>query len=225
MVLPGERSWFGQGLSSIKLFLKWRKQTASSLQLRQKYYLQVTRKLAESTRGAGNKWENQHRFQVLVSYKYSNAYYCRYTHSQCMPHAHLYDLWTNTCGLVSRLGTCFSVMHVYSLIPRLVYGWVTHESGNEASMCNEIQQVWEGRQSIRISLKEFENVIAFWTAQNARMWSFIKMTTCPSSPSLLLQFFSFWRQANETTSAATVLRTIFLSTSGTDVWRLILAPP
>ena len=137
-------------------------------------------------------------------------------------------------------------MHVYSLIPRLVHGWGTHESGNEASMCNEIQQVWEGRQSVHISLKEFENVITFWTAQNARIWLFIKMTTCclsyssfstwtsrycgciyalsspfschdPSSPSLLLQFFSFWRQANETTSATTVLRTIFLSTSGTDV--------
>ena len=37
----------------------------------------------------------------------------------------------------------------------------------------------------------------------------------PSSLLLLLQFFPFRHQANETTSAATVLRTIFLSTSGT----------
>ena len=43
--------------------------------------------------------------------------------------------------MLKRHLCCFSVMHVYSLIPRLVYGWGTHESGNKASMCNEIQQV------------------------------------------------------------------------------------
>ena len=37
----------------------------------------------------------------------------RYTYSQCMPRAHLHDLWTNTCGLIGvahALGR--SVMHV-----------------------------------------------------------------------------------------------------------------
>jgi len=62
-----------KGLSNMKLFLKRRKQTVSSFHLKQKYYLQITWKSAESVGTIGNRWENRHRFEVLVSYVYSHA--------------------------------------------------------------------------------------------------------------------------------------------------------
>ena len=49
-------------------------------------------------------------------------------------HAHLNDLWTNTCRLVSRRGTCF---------------WDCR-----SCMCNKVWKVWGG-QSVRTTLKEF----------------------------------------------------------------------
>ena len=59
-----------------------------------------------------------------------------------MPHVDLHDLWTNICGnTVSRRGTSFWD------------GW--------SCMCNEVWKVWEERQSVRITFKEFENVSAF----------------------------------------------------------------
>ena len=33
--------------------------------------------------------------------------YTRFMYLQCMPHVHLNDLWTNTCIIVNRRGTCF----------------------------------------------------------------------------------------------------------------------
>ena len=60
--------------------------------------------------------------------------YTRCSHS----HAHLYDLWTNTCGL-----PLVGIAHAF--------GTVSHAC---ATKC----EVWEGRQSVRITLKEFENV-------------------------------------------------------------------
>jgi len=38
--------------------------------------------------------------------------------------------------------------------------------------------VWEGRQSVPITLKEFEKWVHFRTTQNAKVWWFLKMTTC-----------------------------------------------
>ena len=61
-----------------------------------------------------------------------------------MPCSHFHDLWTNTCGLTvtgSRRCTWF---------------W-----DGRSCMCNEVWKVWEGRQSVRITLKEFENVSVF----------------------------------------------------------------
>ena len=55
----------------MKLFLRQRKQTASSFQLRQKYYFQITRNQLNLV--VGNKQENRPHFEVLVSYEYSHA--------------------------------------------------------------------------------------------------------------------------------------------------------
>ena len=66
-----------------------------------------------------------------------NNYRC--TYSQCMPRAHLHDLWTNMCGL---LLVCVA----------RAFGTVSH-----ACATNEL---WEGRQSVPI-MKEFENVSMF----------------------------------------------------------------
>ena len=57
---------------------------------------------------------------------------------------------------VSRHGTCFWD------------GW--------SCMCNEVCKLWKGTQSAHITLKEFKNVSVFWTAQNAKIWSFLKTT-------------------------------------------------
>ena len=55
--------------------------------------------------------------------------------SQYASRVHLNDLWTNTCGLVSRLGTCF---------------WDCR-----SCMCNEVWKVWGG-QSVHTTLNEFQ---------------------------------------------------------------------
>ena len=123
-------------------------------------------------------------FDVKEADRQTNWWYRSYilrrcTHSQCMPCMHLHDLWTNMCGLVSRHDTCFSVMHVHSLVSRLVRGWGMRKPGNEASMCNALSSLPFSHQA-------------------------------PSFPLLPSQFLPFWQQDNETASAATALRMIYL---------------
>ena len=65
----------------------------------------------------------------------------RCTYSQCMSRMHLHDLWTNVWITVSRRGTCF---------------W-----DGQSCMRNEVWKVREGRHSVCITLKEFENVSTF----------------------------------------------------------------
>ena len=74
-----------------------------------------------------------------------------------MPRSHLHDLWTNTCGLTvtgSRCATCF---------------W-----NGRSCMCNE---VWKEGKAYALRWKSSRMWTCFWTAQNARIWSFLKMTT------------------------------------------------
>ena len=70
----------------------------------------------------------------------------RCTYSQCMPRAHLHDLWTNTCGL---------------LLVGVACDFWDGRSCMCNEVCNEVWKVWEGRQSVCIRLKEFENVSVF----------------------------------------------------------------
>ena len=65
--------------------------------------------------------------------------FTRCTYSQCMPRAHLHDVWTNMCGLL-----LVGVARAF-----------------RSCMCNEVYKVWEGRQSVSIMLKEFESVSVF----------------------------------------------------------------
>ena len=77
-----------------------------------------------------------------------------------MPCSHFHDLWTNTCGLTvtgSRRGTCF---------------W-----DGQLCMCNEVWKVWEGRQSVCITLKEFENVSMFSNRTECKNMVVLKTTT------------------------------------------------
>ena len=82
----------------------------------------------------------------------------RCMYSQCMPHAHLNNLWINTCGLVSRHGMCFwdcRSMHVQQ----------SGKSVRRRAKCTyhveRVLRMWA----------------PFWTPQNARIWLFLKTTT------------------------------------------------
>jgi len=144
-------------------------------------------------------------------------------YSQCMPRAHLHDLWTNTCGLVG-------VAHAFGL--------VGHACAAKCEKCEK-----EGK-AYALRWKSSRMRARFRTAQNAKIWSFLKTTMrficfarrCCSlsylsfstrtftlclllrfrarllalSSSLPSQLLPFWHRDNETASAATVLRTINL---------------
>ena len=132
--------------------------------------------------------------------------------------AHLNDLWTNTCGLVSKDGTCF---------------W-------DHACANEVWKVWGG-QSVHTTLKEFRGCECGFTLHRTRGYSsfsrqprtlfathssFSTRTSrrCDCIYAVYLPFrfharllalsFSlpspFCCCNNETASAATVLRTINL---------------
>ena len=49
------------------------------------------------------------------------------------------------------------------------------EAISHACATNEVWKVWEGRQNVR--WKSLKMRARFWTPQNAKIWSFIKMTT------------------------------------------------
>ena len=75
---------------------------------------------------------------------------CKY--SQCMPLMHPHDLWTNTCGLL-LVGVARAV------------GTSMNEQWckkRKAKLTYYIERMW----------------VCFWTAQNERIWSFLKTTTC-----------------------------------------------
>ena len=75
---------------------------------------------------------------------------CRCTYSQCMPCAHLRDLWTNTCGLVG--------------VAR-AFGLVSHACATKCEKCEKEGKVYTLRwKSLRMWAR-------FWTAQNAKIWS------------------------------------------------------
>ena len=81
---------------------------------------------------------------------------CRCTYLQCMPCAHLRDLWTNTCGLVG-------VAHAFGL--------VSHACVTKCEKCEKEGKVYTLR------WKSLRMWACFWTAQNAKIWSSLKTTT------------------------------------------------
>ena len=136
-----------------------------------------------------------------------------------MPHMHLHDLWTNTCGLVSRCGTCFwdgSVMHVQRSVKSV------------------------RRKAKHTYYVEFENVSVFLNAKTTTcficfpwhccslvliildadftvLWLHFTLSSPPFScqaPSSFfltpITIFAIWCRDNESASAATALRTINL---------------
>ena len=82
--------------------------------------------------------------------------FTRCTYSQCMPHVHLNDLWTNTCGLgMAR-----------------AYGTVIHACATKFKKCEK-----EGKVYI-LRWKSLRRWVQFQTTHNTRIWSFLKMTMC-----------------------------------------------
>ena len=80
----------------------------------------------------------------------------RCTYSQCMPPAHLHDLWTNTCGLAG-------VAHAF--------GTVGHACAMKCEKCEKEGKMYALRwKSLRMRAR-------FQTAQNTKIWSSLKMTT------------------------------------------------
>ena len=73
-----------------------------------------------------------------------------------MPSAHLYDLWTNTCGLV-----CVA----------RAFGLVGHACATKCEKCEK-----EGK-AYALRWKSSRMWARFLTAQNAKIWWFLKMTT------------------------------------------------
>ena len=84
--------------------------------------------------------------------------YTRCTYSQCMPRAHLYDLWTNTCGLVG-------VAHAFEIGS----GTVGYACATKCEKCEK-----EGK-AYPLGWKSSRMRARFRTAQNAKIWSFLKM--------------------------------------------------
>ena len=83
--------------------------------------------------------------------------YTRCTYLQCMPRAHLHDLWTSTFGLVGVATCSWSVMHV------------------QRTKCKKCEK--EGK-AYALRWKSSRMWAHFQTAQNAKIWSFIKTTMC-----------------------------------------------
>ena len=74
-----------------------------------------------------------------------------------MPRAHLHDFWTNTCGLVG-------VAHAFGLVGHAC-----------ATKCEKWEK--EGK-AYALRWKSSRMWTHLRTAQNAKIWSFINMTTC-----------------------------------------------
>ena len=74
---------------------------------------------------------------------------------QCMPLVHFQDLWTNTCGLVGVARAFGSVMHVQQSVK-------CEKEGKMYALCWKSSRMWA----------------RFRTAQNAKIWSFLKTATC-----------------------------------------------
>ena len=73
-------------------------------------------------------------------------------------HVRLNDLWTNMCGLVSTCGTCFwdcRSVHVQRSVKSVMRVKCMY-------YIERVSWIW----------------VRFRTAQNARIWSFLKKTTC-----------------------------------------------
>ena len=136
------------------------------------------------------------------------VFHTKCMYSQCMPRAHLNDLWTNMCRLVSRHGACFwdcRFVHVQRSVKSV-------RRAKRTYYVERVSRMW----------------VRFHTTQNVRMWYFLKMTMhfvcyarhCCSLvlivldadfTALRLHLFSLLschRCNNETASATTVLRMI-----------------
>ena len=140
----------------------------------------------------------------------------RCTCLQCMPRAHFHGLWTNTCGLV--------------LVQRMKW------EKCEKAMCmhyidkvRECECVFEPHRMRRYCrfIKMTMHFICFarrccslsYLTQTSRRWGCIYALSSPPflpqalalSSLLPWQLLSFWRDDNETASAATALKMINLS--------------
>ena len=82
--------------------------------------------------------------------------YTRCMYSQCIPRAHLHDLWTNTCGLVG-------MTHAF--------GTVGHACATKCEKCEKEGKVYTLR------WKSSRMWVCLRTAQNTKIWWFLKMTT------------------------------------------------
>ena len=94
-------------------------------------------------------------FPGLLWQQLSTAY-TRCTYSQCMPHVHLHDLWTNMCGLVGV--AC-------------AFGMVGHACATKCEKCEK-----EGKM-YALHWKGSRMWARFRTAQNAKIWTSLKTTT------------------------------------------------
>ena len=80
----------------------------------------------------------------------------RYSPRYPMPRVHLHDVWTNTCGLVD--------------VAR-AFGLVGYACATKCEKCEK-----EGK-AYALHWKSSRMRACFWTAQNAKIWSFIETTT------------------------------------------------
>ena len=83
--------------------------------------------------------------------------YTRCTYSQFMPRMHLNDLWTNTCGLL-LVGVART------------FGTVNYACATKCEKCKK-----EGKAYVERVARMW---VQFRTTQNARIWLFLKTTTC-----------------------------------------------
>ena len=108
---------------------------------------------------------------MYIYYFWISCLYTRCTYSQCMPRTCISTTFDPTCVVwISTCGRAFGTV--------------------SPCMCNEVWKVWGG-QSVCTTLKEFQ------TAQNTRIWSFFKKTTCyicftRRCCSLLYSLFFMW---------------------------------
>ena len=152
-------------------------------------------------------------------------------YSQCMPRAHLNDLWTNTCGLVSRCSTCFwdcRSMHVQWSVKNVRRAKRTYYIGKSFEDVSVVShRTTRGYGTCSFSRWPTTHFIRY--ARHCWSLSYSSFSTgtsrhcgCIYALCLLFHFcarllalsFSlpspFCRRNNETASAATALRTINL---------------
>ena len=139
-----------------------------------------------------------------------------------MPRMHLNDLWTNTCGLVSRRGTCFwdgSVMHVQRSVKsvrRKAKRMYYVEFENVSVFSNRTTRrrpraLFASLGTAALSYSSFSTRTSQCCGCIYTLSSPLFSCQAPSSFFLTpITIFAIWRRDNESASAATALRTINL---------------